>query len=192
MRGAHDPEFACRRAAMVRPRGSSSRGDQRVRVVGAEADFDDRAEFDILVADRGAARLRSPSAVSKLIVIVGPRSTSARKPSQPAITNATIGTAHTQGRPAHWLGSGAGGVVGDRARRVRAAQPRLPAAAASHISRGSKASAAIIVSTTTAAKLAIPGPGSIVVKRPELHQRGHDRHHKHVDVRPSADESIKR
>ena len=54
-----------------------ARRDERSRMVGAETDFDDVAEVDILVADGGPSA-STPSAASKLIVIVGPRSTSAR------------------------------------------------------------------------------------------------------------------
>ena len=86
------------------------------------------------------------------------------------MTRATTGTAHTQGRPDQRPGSGAGGAsgTGPEGSEPDGSEPlnaRLPLAA-SHIRRGSKALTANIVSTTTPAKLAIPGPGSIVVKVP--------------------------
>ena len=84
------------------------------------------------------------------------------------------------GRPSH-----AGWLSGCSALLMRAASSRAPAA--SHISRGSKASAASMVRITTLAKATAPKPELMLTSAAELHQRDQDRGHEDVDHRPAAD-----
>ena len=158
----HHPEFG----VGSQPRlglAPHRRGDDHARAVGGQPDPGHAAELDILVADRRAVgfdavrcgkadRDRRPALDQRAIA----------EPSGNNRRDDRNGPHPGQARPLARVGSER--VLGDRTGGVGIAQRRT--FVASHISRGSKARVAIMVRTTTAAKLAIPGPGSTVVSIP--------------------------
>src|SRR4030081_3253418 len=135
-----------------------------MRLVVAEADADDPAELDILVADRRARRL---VAADLDALGVG----EADRDDRPAIGDAVNpepgGDQQRDDRPRPDPGQPCPGPQTWRRQPIvgisRMAHRRSPRAA-SHISRGSKIAVASIVRTTTAAMLTIPASGATAVR----------------------------
>lgn len=159
----HHPEFTVGSQKRLRF-APHLRGDDHARAVGGQPDPGHSAELDILVTDRCALRLDA---------IRGDEADRYRRPAldQRAIAEpAGNNRCDNRNGPHPWQAGptarrGSGRIIGSGARGIRVAQCRT-SAAASHVNRGSKARVAIIVRATTAAKLAIPVPGSTVVSIP--------------------------
>ena len=172
--------------------------DDDMAVVVAEIDALDRAEGDGLVlhlrlpggqpfggveGQRQQRALLEERAVAEIAGDDGARSAGSARPRRSA-------------GGARWRVAAGRHAAGVRqARRASRSCGALPtrcfgggSAGASHISLGSKALTANMVSTTTAAKQDAPGSRADIGELAETHQGDQDRDHEDVDHRPAADE----
>ena len=185
--GCGTPRAACRRSTL-----------DALHVAG-QRDAAHRAEVDRLVPIL-VWPATSPSAVEKLISMVGPRSAIARQPriggdgggyqrdqpdemERPARMHLRDRHGRRRGRRRRGR-RGGGRRRGGRRRVAHAGLPfrRRPTSAADR-----SCAAASMVRITTAQNAIAPEPGRIVAIVPMRHQRGEDRDHEHVDHRPAAD-----